>query len=555
MPRFLRQFGLRTLLLFCFVAAVCFGLLRWRMDRIHRQHAVAKELLERNARIQWQTSGPKWLRDVVGAYYFTELVMVDLQMRGQQDQELSLLGDLPALERLYLAGNPLISDQGLDHLRELKHIRRLSLWGTGVTDNGLSKLSHFDALEALDLKDTQVTQAGLARLSPLPKLKELYHRFEFTDEGLQAVAQLPTVYFGELQVGEISQRGFAQLPKIRFSKITLQNANVTDWPWYLYDHPTMSQIELHRVEITDEQAKQLIATNDLHYVILNDVPVSDEILPALVALGNGLTLRLKGTKISANGFLKHLGDRQPGRMHISDEIISMSSMGIPGMYLSYTGQVPLHDLPGLANLHDVGFLSIETSYPKIDLSHLPPLPSLELIVLDVPINDTALARLAPQLGLKTIIVSAGDQFTPTGLQALKDCRSLEELLLVEDARMTDEHLAAISECRQLRSLAIHSHGEITPQGIACLADMPRLTMLTIAFEDQIENDVLAEAAQLKKLEELTIIESDFMDENVPSLVGMTNLKELTIYHSRMSPAANERLRKALPGVKMEVFDR
>ncbi|RCS44676.1 hypothetical protein DTL42_17285 [Bremerella cremea] len=555
MPRFLRQFGLRTLLLFCLLVAIVFGLLRWQMDGIHRQHAVAKELLEKGASIEWKTSGLRWVRDWVGDYYFTQVVAIHLQEKKLHDADLQVLEDLPALERLYLAGNPLITDATIGHLQGLKHLRRLALCATGITDDGLTKLATLQELEALDIKHTQVTQAGLSRLAPLPNLEELYHRFEFTDEGLAAVAQLPVVHFRELQVQELSEQGFALLPKIRFSGITLQSPQVPDWPRFLYHHPTMGQIVLSDAAITDEQAKQLIKTNDLYKVILTNVPVSDQVLPALAALGNWLSVHVKGTKISANGFLTHFGDRKPLKISISEESISMSSMGLPSLYLSYTGPVPLDDIPGLAHLSDADYLSVSSKKVAIDLSHLPSLPSLSGCYFDAPLNDTALAGLSHQPSLGTIAVkTVGDQFTPNGLRALKGCPCLETLLLDAEVPLTDKHLAAISACKQLQSLAIVSHGEITPQGIAYLADLPQLTELSIGFKEQPDGEVLAEIAKLKKLETLKITESIIKDENIPSLMEMTHLKELIVFRARMSAAGKERLRLALPGVLVEVYD-
>ncbi len=551
MPRFLRQFGLRTLLLVCFLAAVAFGLVRWHMDGIHRQHAAVKVLLEKNASVQWYTSGPQWLRDWVGDYYFTEVIMVHLQQRGVHDDDLLVLEDLPAIERLYLPGNPKITDAGLDHLRGLKHLRRLSLWGTGITDQGLAKLSHLKELEALDIKDTQVTQTGLARLAQLPKLTELYHRFEFTDDGLVAVAQLPAVQFDLLKVQTLSERGFAQLRKIRFSRIELESQNVRDWPRFLYHHPTMDGITLSHIAITDEQAEQLFTTNDLSTVVLVDVPLSDKVLPSLAAAGKVIGSTLKETKISANGFLQHFGDREPTKIYIDENSISMSAMGIPWLNLEYTGPVPLGDLKGLAGLRDADYFRIHSRETTIDLRHLPPLPSLTMVWINGSIDETSWKSLARQPSLQTICVRAeGQTFTPAGFKSLKDCKSLQRFLLLETGPLTDEHLSAISACDSLQLLAFRMDGEITPQGIGYLMGMPQLTKLGISFSKQTDTALLKELAKLKQLEELTIFDMVVTDEMIDPLVGMSNLKILEIHESQLTPAGMQRLRKEMP--KLEV---
>lgn len=552
MPRFLRQFGLRTLLLFCFVAAVCFGLLRWHMDGIHRQHVVAKELLERNARIQWQTSGPKWLRDVVGDYYFTELVMVDLQMRGQEDDELSLLRDLPALERLYLAGNPLISDQGLDHLRTLKHVRRLSLWGTGVTDEGLSKLSHLEALEALDLKDTKVTQAGLAKLVGLKNLRELHHRFLLDDDGLTAIAQLPRLQIRDLKVNGLTERGFALLKNISFTQLTIENTQYADWPRHLISHPTMTEIVGHQSRTNSASFKQMLASKQFTLIRLKDVSVSDEILPELAvqkSLGN---LLLNGTEITADEFLRQFAARDPQQIYINDVSVRMLENGMPWINVMYSGKVVMERISGLDGIQNTTTLSLVAKQDVVDLSHLPDKTLLKRVWIQGTLKDADWHKLAMQEELHTIIVIGKDQpFTSAGLLTMKDRETLRSLRL-DIGKLSNEHLAAIGEFQSLEALILGPDSNVTSEGFQHLIGLRNLKALEIDFSEQVDDQILAELAKLEGLETVTIGRSLLTDEGISYLRKMPNLTELGIRHISRSPSDLLRLQKALPSVKVRL---
>jgi hypothetical protein len=90
--------------------------------------------------------GPKWLRELVGDDYFQTPVKVSLEIDegvGFEDRELEMLAPalkaLPALRSLSLRGSP-ITDEGLDHLRELTQLREIDCQWTKVTDGGIESL-------------------------------------------------------------------------------------------------------------------------------------------------------------------------------------------------------------------------------------------------------------------------------------------------------------------------------------------------------------------------------------------------------------------------------
>jgi RNA polymerase sigma factor (sigma-70 family) len=83
------------------------------------------------------------------------------QLKGLKLTELSVVSD-----RLNAAA--------LEPLKDLTGLKRLTLWGGGVTDKGLASIKGLKQLETLDLRGTLVTPDGFASLRVLPNLKTLW---------------------------------------------------------------------------------------------------------------------------------------------------------------------------------------------------------------------------------------------------------------------------------------------------------------------------------------------------------------------------------------------
>ncbi|MEC8637025.1 MAG: c-type cytochrome domain-containing protein, partial [Bacteroidota bacterium] len=77
------------------------------------------------------------------------------------DELLSYLGTFRNLTRLKIQKNPLITDKGIDGLKELKNLSELNLYGTSVTDAAFSTLGQMTALKKLFLWNTLVTPSGI----------------------------------------------------------------------------------------------------------------------------------------------------------------------------------------------------------------------------------------------------------------------------------------------------------------------------------------------------------------------------------------------------------
>lgn len=89
------------------------------------------------------------------------------------DASLVHLRRMRGLESLSLYGSR-VTDAGMRQLSDLKHLTSLNLGGTRISDHGLEAISRLTNLEGLDICGTSVTDAGLATLSSLRRLREVY---------------------------------------------------------------------------------------------------------------------------------------------------------------------------------------------------------------------------------------------------------------------------------------------------------------------------------------------------------------------------------------------
>jgi RNA polymerase sigma factor (sigma-70 family) len=93
------------------------------------------------------------------------------------DAGLAHLAKLTNLEELDMGsssvGSSAITDDGLKHLKDMRRLRRLTLYGLKITDAGLFHLRDLKSLVVLDVHQTRITDAGLAHLKGLANLEYL----------------------------------------------------------------------------------------------------------------------------------------------------------------------------------------------------------------------------------------------------------------------------------------------------------------------------------------------------------------------------------------------
>ena len=98
-----------------------------------------------------------------------------LYLNGTQitDDGLAHVAKLSNLKMLVLSSDVAITDAGVAHLAALQNLEQLYL-PEGITDDGIQYLSRMTHLRQLDLEDTHISDAGLHHLSGLHNLTKIY---------------------------------------------------------------------------------------------------------------------------------------------------------------------------------------------------------------------------------------------------------------------------------------------------------------------------------------------------------------------------------------------
>lgn len=177
------------------------------------------------------------------------------------------------------------------------------------------------------------------------------------------------------------------------------------------------------------------------------------------------------------------------------------------------------------------------------------------------LTDDGLRHLAVLKGLKSLAffhLSFGMKgFTGSGFVHLKDCPKLEKLT-VAGISMGDEGFAAIGTLTQLKELRTW-HTFQTEAGNAHIAKLPNLTSLQLGQRlpghgnkgVSLSDASLPTLAGMKTLETLKIGEAHFTVEALQALKGLPKLKTLSLYETDLTEPEVDKVRAALPGVKID----
>jgi hypothetical protein len=261
------QFSLKSLMVLVVIAAMPCGLLKWKMVRKERERAAIAEIGRADGMVgyDWQRAGKKepngaaWFRKLLGDGFFSTAVSVNFYKTEVTDDSLANLEPLVDLDDLHYKGSRLISDVGLDHLKNLIRLKNLNLGGAKVTDAGLVHLRRLTNLQDLDLANTKVADAGLLPLKGLTQLRNLnlagthvtdaglvhikgnakmrqlnIANTGVTDEGLvhlKAMTRLEQLYLWGTEVsdaGLVCLKGFTGLKLLNVAKTKVTTAGVDE---------------------------------------------------------------------------------------------------------------------------------------------------------------------------------------------------------------------------------------------------------------------------------------------------------------------------------------
>jgi hypothetical protein len=148
--------------------------------------------------------GPDWLRELLGVDFFADVEDVSYECRNA----------IAAYDRAE------VTDADMETLKELHHVKFLSLGDAKVTDAGINSLAGLSDLERVDLGGTQITDAGLSIVKNWPRLWLLVVAdTQLTDAGLRALEGHPNLGDVNLERTGVTGAGVKRLrtalPKCR----------------------------------------------------------------------------------------------------------------------------------------------------------------------------------------------------------------------------------------------------------------------------------------------------------------------------------------------------
>ncbi len=380
-----------------------------------------------------------------------------------------------------------MTDQGMQHLKELRSLRALELSGElSVGNAGLAVLQDLSALEYLDL-DTGATDAAFKGIGQRTGLRWLRIRTgRIWGPGLAELAHLPRLerlcIWGS---SEISDRHIQYLENLsQIKSLTLWGAGMDR----LTDSTLLSLGKLANLE-------------ELHFL-----RTSPRFTPAGVA-------RLKGlTKLKTIDFAQAWSGTEGMRQ--GDEIARQ-----------------LRELPGLESITGVSYLSAEGVKTLAALRNLR--------CLDIGLKDrrqgyhgpTGLSYLRGLNSLEELSLAGGEALSEADLAALESLRNLRVLSLM-GPQVTDVGLAAINKLERLERLDLLG-ASVTRRGLSQLTRLGNLRALNVKMWPEARlgsaaDETTLDLSTLESLERLCLSGLALQEADTAFLVRLPHLAEVTI---------------------------
>lgn len=196
------RFSLRALFLLTTLAAIGTVVYQRRV----KINSVVEHLEGLGAKVEYHWDPVSGMSFVFGDF-FKDARAIDLKRTKVKDDDLTRIGNLRRLERLYLPGTE-ITSEGIGHLATNVQLQRLSLWGCPkIFDSAFTELRKIKNLQVLDIHNTNVTGKGLERVAELPTLRHLKFSVNFnkSETDLMTTKQIKIL-------GDLAKRGLRASP-------------------------------------------------------------------------------------------------------------------------------------------------------------------------------------------------------------------------------------------------------------------------------------------------------------------------------------------------------
>lgn len=411
-------------------------------------------------------NGFRWISDLEPLSAMLKLRTLHLKDCGQISN-LKPLSRLVELTTLSLQGCCAVTDESLEALQPLTHLRHLNLSDCALSDQGLSSLSHLTELQVLVLSGcNEVGNAGLQRLAKL-QLHELYLDgcYSVSAAGLGALSDMKTLQRLHLYATAVAGGIFFEplVTRLRFLHLPFP---ITDAVLPLMEG--MVQLEQVRLAfpLTDEGMWGLVGLTGLRSLhVLKGSRVTDRSLRKLSSLTRLTCLTLCGLRTTGDG------------LSALSTLDSLTSLDLSGSRkISCAALACLRPLLALLDLN----LS-DCRVRDESVEHLSGLTNLRTLKLrGARITDRSLVLLARLHRLRVLDLSHCSHFTDDGLRALTALHTtLENLNLKGCSLISDQGVAELMTLTVLNRLNV-SRCRITDVGLEHIGQWPSLRSLNVA---------------------------------------------------------------------------
>lgn len=362
---------------------------------------------------------------------------------------------------------------------------------TRVEDEFLADVAGLTRLRTLRITSARVTGTGFKHLAGLTELRELDVSSSWVnDDGIRALPVLPNLEGIELRASRVTDAGVADLRR----------------------QPKLARLRVGGGNVTVKGLAALAEFPALTEVSTGDADWGDAELAELAKVP-----RLERLTVFA-------GDR-----------------------LSDDGLARLAKRDGLRRLH----LELER-FPLKGLATLRALPHLaDLDLRSRGVNDEVAGEVAGWARLRGLNLGSTPHLSDAGLWPLLKLKELDSLGLNWATAITSRGMIPVGKMTHLRTLDL-SGTKVGDDGLRNLAGLTGLRRLGLNVDRKpgISSAGLRHLGGMTELEHLDLFSTRVTDADVPFLAGFKKLKEVTLFDTGVTFDGAERLRKELPGAKV-----
>ena len=302
------QFGLKWFLVATTLVAVLVGTVgRWTYEQWRRDLALAKraqsirELEQFGAQLDRRGDGT--------------IVRIHFRSRLCERKHFQLVSDIDGVESLDLA-NTGFSDADAPILAAHPNLRKLNVDGnTGFTDEGLNAVADLNFLEDLELSATGITDDGFDSIAQLPKLQRLWlHRTPVTSKGLARLRPLHSLRMLSIMFTNVEDQDLSPIGELRGLEVLLLDYTQVRGPGLaaLGGLPKLERLHLRGCDLQDGSG--LSQLRQITELSITDARVSPGVLAHIQDMSKLRTLYLEGSSLSDEQLAELAGAKQLTRV-------------------------------------------------------------------------------------------------------------------------------------------------------------------------------------------------------------------------------------------------